>query len=111
MPTFKPVYTKSDEIYNYVNKTLEGSNKAETVANYLNFLNQFNNSDSEVDIEAIKDYFDAQKTVEAKYALINQTRQEVLDILFDKNNKNIPIVKKVFETFDIKVKYLKYTDV
>ena len=109
--SFRPYYTKSDEIYNYVNNTLKGSNLSETVKNYYDFLNQVQgNLDSEVDVESIKNKFESLKTDEGKYEFFNTQKQYVLDILFDKSTKDLDIVKEVFYKFDIKVKGLSYID-
>ncbi len=108
-PSYNPIYNNRDEIYQYVNKTLSGSNKAETVSNYLEFLNSFNNiSDQEVDIESIKDHFDKLSTNEDKYNFFNTVKDQVVDILSDTANSDNPFVKDIFSNFNIEVKGLRY---
>lgn len=109
-PNSKAIYNKSDEIYNYVNKSLKGAFHAETIANYINFLNEFNNEDSEADVNLIIDALDNLETDKEKFELLNNAKKLVLDLLFDKENKNNPLVKEVFKEFDIKVKALKYVE-
>jgi hypothetical protein len=107
-PSVRPVYNKTDEVYNYVNQTLKGNNFSETTLNYFNFLNKFKGSDTEIDIELIKNEFESLKTDEEKYEFFNNQKQTVLDILLNKENADVDIVKEVFKKFDIKVKRLQY---
>lgn len=107
-PTIKPQYNKVDEVFKYISDKLEGSNKSESVANFLKFLNDFNNDDSEVDLEGIKDYFDSLKTTDAKYQAYKDSRKLVTDLILDYQNKDHKLIKEVFKDLDIKVKGLKY---
>jgi len=107
-PTIKPIYNKVDEVFKYISDKLEGSNKSESVANFLKFLNDFNEDDSEIDLEGIKDYFDSLKTTDAKYAAYKDSRKLVTDLILDYKNKDHKLIKEVFKDLDIKVKSLKY---
>lgn len=107
-PTIKPQYNKVDEVFKYISDKLEGSNKSESVANFLKFLNDFNNDDSEVDLEGIKDYFDSLKTTDAKYQAYKDSRKLVTDLILDYQNKDHKLIKEVFKDLDIKIKGLKY---
>lgn len=109
-PHFSTVYGKTDAIYDHVKNKMQGKTASETLANYVELLNKFADTEDQVDLRSMKNEFYKLEDNKARSAFFKENQKKIIDLLLDPANKELPFVKEIVKELDIKPKGIKYTN-